>query len=492
MSQYTDGTRKTFTAGSALNAHVRVKITAATGAYGPTVGLAGASDPSIGVTEFYTASGDPVTIHLANAPGTRKMLGTAAAITANNPVYAAASGFVASTGTVVEGKAMETTAGASGDVLEVMPQPNSDIATAIAGTTNVTFAVDTDATTPKIALSGQAAGSGDFTTTLKPESTLSANTGIIVPESTDGDVLMCLALAQTVSAIKTHSADVIIQTASDLALGTTSDALLRFSAADASDPALVLALDDTSQQMHITDKAAVATDWARSAGTHPEVSIHSNTTPITDYLAIGNHDGTTASIDVVGGTTLDLKIAGTAALTVTAATTTVVGRLAATACVANTAGVGITGTADSYVTSVEKIGSIIKTTILIEVDGLNGGGTAADIIGADGAGVAHLGQITAAVNGTIFAGKITCLETPTGSNADIDLWYADESTGVEDTAISALTGETQCINHGAWTEGEMAVLTAFPAADKYLYLTSGTATDATFTAGILLIELYGK
>ena len=158
---------------------------------------------------------------------------------------------------------------------------------------------------------------------------------------------------------------------------------------------------------------------------------------------------------------------------------------------ANGAGKGITATADNYATSVEKVGGIIKTTILIEVDGLNSGGTAADLVGADGAGEAHLGQITALVNGTIFAGKITCLEAPTGGDPDIDFWYADEDSGVEDTAISLLTGEIQCINNGDWSAGGMGVLTAFPAANKYLYLTTGDATDATYTAGILLIELYG-
>ncbi len=104
----------------------------------------------------------------------------------------------------------------------------------------------------------------------------------------------------------------------DLEFGDSQDVLMRFSTGDASNPCFVLALDDTSQQMHITDKGAVATDWARSAGTHPELAIHSNTTPITDYLAIGNHDGTTAHINVVGGTTLSLDIAGTAEVTVTA------------------------------------------------------------------------------------------------------------------------------------------------------------------------------
>jgi len=103
-----------------------------------------------------------------------------------------------------------------------------------------------------------------------------------------------------------------------LVFGTGSDAAILWSDGDASNHALVIGIGDTSQQVHITDKAAIATDWARAAGTHPELAIHSNTTPATDYLAIGNHDGTTAYIDVVGGTTLALAIAGTNAATLTA------------------------------------------------------------------------------------------------------------------------------------------------------------------------------
>ena len=104
----------------------------------------------------------------------------------------------------------------------------------------------------------------------------------------------------------------------DLEYGTGTDVLMRWSTADDSDHAFVIALGDTSQQMHITDKGAVATDWARSAGTHPELAIHSNTTPATDYLAIGNHDGTTAYINNVGGTTLALAIDGTTEYSFTA------------------------------------------------------------------------------------------------------------------------------------------------------------------------------
>jgi hypothetical protein len=112
--------------------------------------------------------------------------------------------------------------------------------------------------------------------------------------------------------------DISLADDSDLEFGDGTDVLMRWSTTDASNHALVLALSDTSQQMHITDKGAVATDWIRSAGTHPELAIHSNTTPVSDYLAIGNHDGTTAHIDVVGGTTLSLDIAGTAEVTLTA------------------------------------------------------------------------------------------------------------------------------------------------------------------------------
>jgi hypothetical protein len=161
--------------------------------------------------------------------------------------------------------------------------------------------------------------------------------------------------------------------------------------------------------------------------------------------------------------------------------------------VANTAGVGITGAAANFVTSVEKVGTVIKTTILIDLAGLHAGGTAGDLIGANGSGVCHLGQITAAVNGTIFAGRMKCLETPATGDDDIDLYSATEATGVEDTAISALTA-TQLCNSGNLTNASDIALTAVPAANKYLYLVSqtGDAAADAYTAGILLIELWGK
>lgn len=427
MSQQIEGPRKTFTAGTALEAFRRVKVTAVTGDYGPTVGYAGATDPCIGVTEDYSASGAPVTIYLANAQGTRKMMATAAAITGNNPVYAAANGYVASTGTVVEGKALETTAGSAGDLLEVLPVHNSDISTAIAGTTNASFEVDTDAATPKIALAAQTAGTGDFTTTIKPEAALAADTYCICPETTDGDVLMACTLAQTVPGIKTFTGGIIMSGAVDL-------------------------------------------DFQGTTG-QPEIMLTAN---LADALSIKDSTGDL----LVFTTTTGVKAVNCAA------------RWSATGNTANTAGVGITGTATSFVTSVTKEGSLIKTTIVVDLEELYAGGTAGDIIGANGAGVAHLGQITAAVNGTIIHGRMTCLEATAGGDNDIDVYSADEATGVEDTAIGDLI-ETQLVNSGALSAGTVVLLTP-PAANQYLYLVGQVGSNAKYTAGKLLIEFWGK
>jgi len=107
----------------------------------------------------------------------------------------------------------------------------------------------------------------------------------------------------------------------NLYFGIGNDAGMRWSIGDASNHAFVIGIGDTSRQMHITTLGAMATDWARLAGTHPELAIHSNTTPATDYLAIGNHDGTSAFINVAGGTELSLQLAGAEYLSLTTADT---------------------------------------------------------------------------------------------------------------------------------------------------------------------------
>lgn len=158
---------------------------------------------------------------------------------------------------------------------------------------------------------------------------------------------------------------------------------------------------------------------------------------------------------------------------------------------ATEADVGITGgTGTIYKTSVNRDGGIITTRIMIDLTGLNSGASAGDIIGVNGAGVAHIGRITAARNGTILMAKIECYETPAGGDDDIDVYAADEATGVEDVAISTLT-ETQLVNAGAHALGTVDDFTALPAAGQYLYLVNQGTGNATYTAGKFLITLWG-
>jgi len=156
-----------------------------------------------------------------------------------------------------------------------------------------------------------------------------------------------------------------------------------------------------------------------------------------------------------------------------------------------TKGAGFTGTGTVYKSSVMHQGDLIITRIFVDLTGTNCGGTAGDIIGDDGTSdPCHIGQITAAQNGTIFFGQMRCVETPAGGDTDIDLYAADEGTGVEDGAIGSLT-ETQIVNGGTHTAGDVDLIAASPAADQYLYLVGQSGGDATYTAGQFLIELYG-
>tara|TARA_R110002096_G_scaffold111857_2_gene244063 strand:- start:2437 stop:3063 length:627 start_codon:yes stop_codon:yes gene_type:complete len=155
------------------------------------------------------------------------------------------------------------------------------------------------------------------------------------------------------------------------------------------------------------------------------------------------------------------------------------------------AGTGITtGSGTIYRSSVQRVGGIITTNILIDLTGLRSTG-GADIIGVNGTAlVCHIGQLTAAQNGTILTGSMECFEAPAGGDPDINIHSATEGTGVEDGAISGLA-ETLLVNAGDATLGSKVYFTGVPAADEFLYLTTGAATDADYTAGKLFIQLIG-
>lgn len=133
-------------------------------------------------------------------------------------------------------------------------------------------------------------------------------------------------------------------------------------------------------------------------------------------------------------------------------------------------------------------GGIYRVTILVDLTGLNSGGTAGDIIGVNGTALPCFIALLPAI--TVLGGRMTCLETPAGGDTDIDLYSATEGTGVEDQAITALT-ETQIINAGTQSVGTVTYFAADPAANTYLYLVGQSTSNATYTAGRFLIEIFG-
>ena len=153
------------------------------------------------------------------------------------------------------------------------------------------------------------------------------------------------------------------------------------------------------------------------------------------------------------------------------------------------------GIADAAInTFINKIGGDIITTILVDLHGgLASGGTADDVIGTDGgAANAYIAELTSAVNGIPYLVEFMCLEVPTGGDPDINLVCSATGTTAEKAAV---TSGTVLFNNGDLTLGlhneadggtTLSALTK-----KYLYLTSGDATEAAYTAGKIMIKIHG-
>ena len=149
---------------------------------------------------------------------------------------------------------------------------------------------------------------------------------------------------------------------------------------------------------------------------------------------------------------------------------------------------------DAINTFVNKVGGLIYTTILIDLHGgLASGGTANDIIGTDGgAANAYIAELTTGVNGIPYSIEMSCVEAPTGGDPDINLVCSSTATDAE---YAAVTSPTVIVNNGDLALGQYvsadsgATLAALSL--KYLYLTCGTATEAAYTAGKLVIKITG-
>lgn len=172
------------------------------------------------------------------------------------------------------------------------------------------------------------------------------------------------------------------------------------------------------------------------------------------------------------------------------------GGLATLSTMAPGAGIsGATGETVKWAVQKNAPSGLIYTCGIVDMTGLASVATDNDIIAFGTTNPAYLCQITAAVNGTIFAGRMSLLEAPATGEVDIDLWSADEATGKGSDLITGLTGEVAVFTAaGDWGTVREVGMTAPPGANQYLYLTVGTSstpTAATYTAGIFQIEFWG-
>jgi len=120
MAAQVEGGTRTFVANDAsIAAFLRVKLTSASG---HQVELAGTGEVHIGIVQPspLIANGSPVTLKLANAPGTVKVV-AGGAVTIGATLYGAAAGRVddVSSGSAI-GIALNS-AGAAGDIIEMLP-----------------------------------------------------------------------------------------------------------------------------------------------------------------------------------------------------------------------------------------------------------------------------------------------------------------------------------------------------------------------------------
>ena len=167
-------------------------------------------------------------------------------------------------------------------------------------------------------------------------------------------------------------------------------------------------------------------------------------------------------------------------------------------------GGGVSGSVGSR--KIMKSGNEIVTEIYVDLGSSKGPlyqpGNAGEIIAHSAstdsgatmtAGNGNLTQVTLKENGIVTLVEMTCVETPTGGDVDIDLVHAAALQ-----KFSGSTSLTTLINAGDAVIGaeNAAALDDNSLQDQYLYLATGdgaayTADAAEYTDGKFLIRLYG-
>lgn len=151
-------------------------------------------------------------------------------------------------------------------------------------------------------------------------------------------------------------------------------------------------------------------------------------------------------------------------------------------------GPGVIGTGVAPATYRRTENGIIITEIKIDLKGLASVATANDVIGLASGGHAYIGRNVVANNGIIFKAELICLQTPSGGGTDINVVANASGTLAYDSA----GGTTYGVDGGVQAAGQTVQnLVQGITANHYFYLTVGTGAAGTYTAGQLLVRLYG-
>ena len=199
------------------------------------------------------------------------------------------------------------------------------------------------------------------------------------------------------------------------------------------------------------------------------------------YWRVLAQEGTDAAVEDITVDTLTATAATIAAASVAAVTRG--------AAVDAEHGAGAVGTGVAPATYRYTRDGDIITDIEIDLTGLASVATGDDVIGKTGA--AFIGRNVVAKNGIIYKMELICLETPAGAGADTDINVV--ANAAADLEKDGAGGTTYGVNGGAQAAGQVVEnLVQGLTANHYFYLTAGTGSAGTYTAGQLIVRMYGR
>jgi len=159
-------------------------------------------------------------------------------------------------------------------------------------------------------------------------------------------------------------------------------------------------------------------------------------------------------------------------------------------------GSGATGA--TYKSSVKRVGDLIETTVIVDLEDLASVADDAKIVGTDTDANAYVIKLDSAINGSVYhLLEMTCVEAIEGGEPNLIIQASATGTTAAQGAVATpdlLADTTSDIALGAQTRTGLNAAVAPTVAKPYLYLANGAAasTAATYTGGKLMIRILGE